>query len=205
MHSTIFFVLGALATLASAIPTPVSNAPRCGTTIYPSIMQIFKESEPTRAFSNSVSTPGTGRFTVSQTISDGKVTDRVLQGVAFSNIPAGSYACQLGFTFPASATITETSNAVLNVTTLLKGKSDAIVAGNSATYNDIFAHNLQDIGLFGTVGPFHPGQTVAVNSEECKDGGNLAFLFSIASWIGGPASMYFEESLLQGVYLTYNC
>jgi len=60
---------------------------------------------------------------------------------------------------------------------------------------------------------FTPGTTQVINSESCPvGGGNLAFVFSVAGWVGGAASVDFKEYIngingagLAGVYLTYDC
>ena len=58
-----------------------------------------------------------------------------------------------------------------------------------------------------------PGTTQVVNSEACPvGGGNLAFVFAVAEWVGGEASVEFQQYVnalngkgLAGVYLTYDC
>lgn len=214
MHSTIIFAAAAFAALACAIPTPVQLAPRCGTALVPNIMQIFSEDNPNTSYTNSVNATSAGTFAVGQNVNAaGQIVSRVFQAVAFTNVPAGAYGCQLGFTFPSGTTVSESSHAAMNVTTLAKGHSNEIVANNNLTFNDILTPGVQDTGLFGTVGPFTPGQTVAVNSESCptdvNGGGNLAFLFAIAGNVETAEAIFFEETLtsagVEGVYLTYDC
>jgi hypothetical protein len=60
---------------------------------------------------------------------------------------------------------------------------------------------------------FAEGQTAVINSEACPAaGGSLAFMFEIADWVSGDASIEFNEYInkingagLAGVYLTYDC
>lgn len=101
----------------------------------------------------------------------------------------------------------------MNVSTIDVGYSQNIVDPNDWTWDDLYATPSPiDVGQFGTVGEFDPTIVHTINSESCptdlNGGGNLGFLFSIASWVEGEAAIYFndlETPYLSGVYLTYNC
>jgi hypothetical protein len=198
--------------LASAVPTPVDLAPRCGTTLVPTILQQLSEADPTLVGEDTVST--SGDFQVSQSIDAyGNLMDRIYQIAAFQDIPAGSYACQLAVTFPEDYPITTTGAPTLNITTLFNDDSTDITYPNSVSWSTLYPPTSPlGEGLFGTV-TLAPGTTQVINSEACPvGGGNLAFLFSIASWVTQPASVEFNEYVndlngagLAGVYLTYNC
>jgi hypothetical protein len=196
-----------LAVLSAATPTPVKPRGAC-TTVQPDILQIFSEADPTTTFPNTANTGG--NFVVSQ---DAGGVNRIYQGVGFSDIPAGSWGCSLNFVFPAGSTITIIGSPVLNVSTIDNGNSGDIVSPNSWTWDDLYATPSPiDVGLFGTIGEPDLSTVHTINSESCptdlNGGGNLGFLFSIASWVQGDASIYFDDSetpYLTGVYLTYNC
>jgi hypothetical protein len=208
MHysSSLLPTLLSLALLSAATPTPVKPRGAC-TTVQPDILQIFSEVSPTTSYPNTALTGGS--FIVSQ---DAGGVNRIYQGVGFSDIPAGSWGCSLNFVFPPGSSITTLGNPVLNVSTVLVGNSADIVSPNTWTWDDLYTTPSPiDTGLFGTVGEFDPTTVHTINSESCptdlNGGGNLAFLFSIASWVQGDASVYFSDSdtPLTGVYLTYNC
>jgi hypothetical protein len=205
-YSTLLPTFLSLALLSAATPTPVKPRGAC-TTVQPDILQIFSEADPTTSFPN---TANTGAFVVSQ---DAGAVNRIYQAVGFSDIPAGSWGCSLNFVFPPGSTITTIGNPVVNVSTIDIGYSGNIVSPNTWTWDDLYSSPSPiDMGLFGTVGEFDPTTVHTINSESCptdvNGGGNLGFLFSIASWIQGDASVYFDDSetpYLTGVYLTYNC
>ena len=212
-YSTVAFSLLSLAGLSAAAPTPVDLAPRCGTTLFPTFLQQLSEADPTTVEPNTLSTDGD--FLVSQDVdASGNIIDRVYQLVAFENIPAGSYGCQLAVTFPAGYPITSTGTPTLNVTTVFNDESSSITFPNSYSWSSFFPPTSPPFGqgLFGTVS-LSAGQSTVINSEGCPvGGGSLAFVFSIASWETQPASVEFNENVnqlngagLAGVYLTYDC
>jgi len=214
MHqSTLLFGISSLLVLASAIPTPASLAPRCGTTIIPTILQQLTEASPSTVGANTIS--ANGDFHVSQSVdSSGKIINRIYQLVAFQNLPSGSYGCQLAVTFPPSYSITSSGTPTLNITTLDTTASSSITYPNNFSWSTFFPPTSPPFGqgLFGTV-TMTSGMNQVINSEACPvGGGNLAFLFEIASWETQPASVEFNENVnkingqgLAGVYLTYNC
>lgn len=207
MLAKALLAISALSTIVIAAPTPASLAARSCTTLVPDILQVFSESDPSTIYPNTADIDGS--FFVS---TDAGQTNRVYQGVAFTGLPPVTQGpCTLAFTFAADADIEQWGQVQLNVSTIAKGNSAAIVA-DTYSYDDISTDGAVDVGLLGTVGPFSPGQTVVVNAESCptdlNGGGSLAFLFSIASWVDGAASVSFAESAdleLTGVYLTYGC
>jgi hypothetical protein len=200
--STTAFAFLSILGLSSAVPTPVDLAPRCGTTLLPSFIQKLDESNPTTV------APSSNDFLVSQGFdAKGHAINRVYQVVAFENIPAGANACQLNVQFPTGYTITTTGNPTLNVTTLFKDTPSSIVSPNNWSWNTFFPPTSPPFGqgLFGTVNLAAP-QTTAINSEVCPPGGgDLAFVFEIASWVWGAASVEFTQASNAGVYLTFNC
>ncbi|KAE9381926.1 hypothetical protein N431DRAFT_425490 [Stipitochalara longipes BDJ] len=146
--------------------------------------------------------------------STGAISNRIYQIIAFNNIPAGSYGCQLNVQFPSSYPITTTRSPTLNVQTLYANTPSSITYPNNWSWNTFWPKTSPPFGAgsFGTIG-FQPGQTAAVNSIACPSGGgDLAFVFEIADWVWGDASVEFDEYLnkmngagLAGVYLTYDC
>ncbi|KAH8586459.1 hypothetical protein B0O99DRAFT_528642 [Bisporella sp. PMI_857] len=195
-HSTVLAIVSLLS-FASAVPTPVDLAPRCGTTIRPSFLQTLTQSSP-----GTVS-PNSPTFHVSQTSS---TTNHINQVVGFSSIPAGSYGCQLAVSFPASYPITTLGSPILNVKTLFKDQPGAISYPNGWSWNTFYPGGTPiGQGTFGTV-TIEPGTTKVINSQSCPVGGGaLAFVFSIADWVAGEASVEFTQGADAGVYLTYNC
>ena len=218
--STTAFALASLLGLSFAAPrpkaggsTPVDLAARCGQTLVPTFLQQLTESNPTAVNPNTLST--NGDFLVSQTVDAfGNVGNRVYQVVAFENIPAGSYGCQLNYVLPPSASVTITGNPTLNITTLYNDDSGSITFPNTYSWDTFFPPPSPPFGqgLFGTSN-FVSGGSAVINSEGCPvGGGNLAFVFSIASWISESASIEFDEYVnvangagLTGVYLTLDC
>lgn len=194
--------------LASATPTPVEVAPRCGTTLTPTFLQQLTEADPTAVQPNTITTDGD--FLVSQSVDTGlNIVDRVYQLAAFESIPAGSYGCQLAVTFPNSYPITSTGNPILNVTTVFNDDSTSLVYPNDYSWSKFFPPPSPPFGqgLFGTV-TLEPGTTQVINSEGCPAGGaGLGFVISIASWETEAASVGFKQSdsPISGVYMTYNC
>jgi hypothetical protein len=194
--------------LILAAPTPADLAPRCGSTVYPSILQTITESSPSDVSVNTVG--GSGLFHVAQQAGP---TNRISQIVGFTNIPAGSYGCTLGLTIPTVSSLTTTGSPTLNVTTLFVDHPDQISTSNNWSWNTIVGQGAGVTqGLFGTVN-VNPGTAATVNSEACPaNGGNAAFLLSVASWVSGNVDVQFNEYYnamngqgLTGFYMTYNC
>jgi hypothetical protein len=211
--TTIALTFLGLLGLSSAVPTPVDLAPRCGTTLVPTILQQLSEANPTLVGANTISTGGD--FHVSQSVdANGNIVDRIYQIAAFQNIPAGAYGCQLAYTFPPNYPITSTGVPTLNVTTLANGDSADIIYPNNVNWAALYPPTSPPFGegLFGTI-TLAPGTSQVINSEACPvGGGNLAFVFSIAVWETQAASVEFNEYVngingagLAGVYLTYDC
>jgi hypothetical protein len=180
--------------------------------LVPTILQTLQEANPTLVGPNTVST--TGQFLVSQDInSEGGPTNRVYQFAAFEGIPLGSNTCQLAVTFPANYQITSTGNPQINVQTVYTGNPSNISYPNNLSWSSLYPQTSPPVGQgsFGTI-TFTPGTTQVINTEACPTGvGNLAFLFSIASWKSEAASVEFTQYVneidgagLAGIYLTYD-
>jgi hypothetical protein len=200
--------------LSAAAPTPVEIAPRCGETLFPFLTQQLAEESPNTVNINTVEYDGD--FHVAQTMdpSTGAIINRIYQIVAFNNIPPGSYGCQLNVQFPTSYPITTSGSPTLNVQTLYAGSPSSITYPNNWSWDTFWPKTSPPFGSgsYGTIN-FAEGQTAVINSEACPaGGGNLAFVFEIADWVGGDASIEFNEYVnkingagLAGVYLTYDC
>ena len=214
--STTAFAILSLLGLSAAAPTPVELVPLAGTTLFPTFLQQLTEANPSVVNPNTLSSGGDFHVAQTQDPVTGAVKNRIYQIVAFENIPAGANTCQLNIVFPNPYTITTTGNPSLNVTTLYNNSPSSITFPNSWSWSTFFPPTSPPLGqgLYGTVGGYNlaQGQAGVINSEGCPaGGGNLAFLFSIASWVYGSASVEFNEYVnnlngagLAGVYLTYN-
>ncbi|CAG8959080.1 hypothetical protein HYFRA_00012861 [Hymenoscyphus fraxineus] len=187
-----------LISLTSAVPTPAELAPRCGTTLYPSKIQLLSEELPLKSF------PKTNNFFVKQESSSSKRTYALVQ---FDKVPTDAYACQLNVKFPGGYYIGNVGNPTLNVTTLFKDQPKPRNISWKTLYPTARQSPLGQ-GLFGTVN-LTPGQTTAINSESCPAPaakGSLAYVFSIARWIEGEAYVYTsQQDPKAGFYLTFNC
>jgi hypothetical protein len=212
--STTALAILSLLELSAAAPTPVELAPRCGATLFPFLTQQLTEENPTTVNINTLEYDGD--FHVSQKMdpATGALSNRIYQVVAFNNIPPGSYGCQLNVVFPTPYPITTTGSPTLNVYTLYNGSPSSITYPNNWSWDTFFPRTSPPFGqgLYGTIN-FAQGQNAAINSEACPaNGGDLAFVFEIADWVWGSASIEFNEYVnklngarLAGVYLTYNC
>jgi hypothetical protein len=212
--TTTSFALLSLLGLSASHPTPVEVAPRCGETLFPFLTQQLTEASPNTVNTNTLSYDGD--FHVAQTMdpATGAISNRIYQIVAFNNIPPGSYGCQLNVQFPASYPITTSGSPTLNVQTLYAGSPSSITYPNNWSWNTFWPQTSPPFGSgsYGTIN-FAEGQTAVINSEACPPGGgDLAFVFEIADWVWGDASIEFNEYVnkmngagLAGVYLTFDC
>lgn len=212
--STTALAILSLLRLSAAAPTPVELAPRCGATLFPFLTQQLTEANPTAVNINTLEYDGD--FHVSQTMdpATGALSNRIYQIVAFNSIPPGSYGCQLNVVFPSPYPITTTGSPTLNVYTLYNGSPSSITYPNNWSWDTFFPRTSPPFGqgLYGTIN-FVEGQSAVINSEACPaNGGDLAFVFEIADWVWGSASIEFNEYVnklngagLAGVYLTYDC
>lgn len=217
---TIAVTLASLLSLATAIPTAANTPRTCGTGIFPSFLQQLTEANPTTVNPNTITTGHAtqGDFHVSQTVdASGAVSNRIYQVVAFENIPAGAYGCQLNWAIPAdpnAVPLNSTGNPTLSVYTLFNDNSAAITYPNNWSWNTFFPATSPPFGLgtFGTANIVYGGSGV-INSEACPvGGGNLAFVSEIANWVSQSSSIEFIAFVnsfsgagLTGPYLTYNC
>jgi hypothetical protein len=214
LASTTAFAILSLLGLSAAAPTPVELAPRCGQTLFPFLTQQLTEANPTAVNPNTILS--NGDFHVSQQMdpTTGEISNRIYQIVAFNNIPVGSYGCQLNVAFPDNYPITTTGSPIMNVYTILNGNPAYIPYPNNWSWNTFYPQSSAPFGegVFGTIN-FTPGQNAVINSEACPyGGGDVAFVFEIADWVWGSASIEFDEYVnklngagLAGVYLTYDC
>jgi hypothetical protein len=110
--------------------------------------------------------------------------NKVPNAISFTNIPAGSYGCQLEANFPAGYPITSSGNAKVNIYT--------VSGANSGS-------------LFGTVtfasSPVAPTKFV-INSAKCEP------LMSYRMEIASPdqaGRVAFADTKDAGLTITYNC
>jgi hypothetical protein len=207
--STTALAILSLLGLSAAAPTPIELAPRAGTTLFPAFIQQLTEATPSTVNVNTLSSGGDFHVAQTQDPATGAISNRIYQIVAFENIPAGANTCQLNVAFPNPYTITTTGYPTLNVTTLYDNSPSSITYPNNWSWGTFFPPTSPPFGqgLFGTIN-FAEGQSAVINSEGCPvGGGSLAFVFSIASWVWGSASIEFDQvngAGLAGVYLTYD-
>jgi hypothetical protein len=214
LTSTTTFAILSLLGLSAAVPTPVELAPRCGQTLFPFLAQQLTEANPTTVNPNTLLQNGDFHVSKQMDPVTGQVSNRISQVVAFNNIPAGSSGCQLNVVFPDNYPITTTGSPMLNIYTLYNGDSSSITYPNNWSWDTFYPRASPPFGqgVFGTTN-FAQGQTAVINTEACPaNGGDLAFVFEIADWVWGSASIEFNEYInklngagLAGVYLTYDC
>lgn len=127
------FILALMSCISLSAASPCELAPRCGTTVYPTILQQLSESQPSTIYPNTLRTDST--FNVSHTVGpDGKTTNRIYQIVGFQNIPSTAYTCQLNVKFDPGYPITSVGSPVLNVTTLYKDAPASIAFPNDYSW-----------------------------------------------------------------------
>ncbi|PMD31324.1 hypothetical protein L207DRAFT_572984 [Hyaloscypha variabilis F] len=212
--TTTALILLTLLNLSTSAPTKVSVAPRCRATLFPFLAQQLTEASPNNINANTLSLDGDFHVAQSTDPSTGAICNRIYQIIAFNNIPSGSYGCQLNAQFPSSCPIATTGTPTLNVQTLYADSPSSITYPNDWSWNTFWPDTSPAFGSgsFGTI-TFEPGQTTTINSMACPaGGGNMAFVFEIAEWVDGNASVEFEEYVnkmngagLTGAYLTYDC
>ncbi|MCJ1255125.1 hypothetical protein MMC24_002941 [Lignoscripta atroalba] len=95
-----------LLTLTSALPTAADLVPRACATEYPSFITTIQEASPDTAYGNT-------QYTIAAQNANGDHEVDTL--IAFTNIPANSYGCQLEFYAPAGYNIPSTGSTLLNV------------------------------------------------------------------------------------------
>jgi Ubiquitin 3 binding protein But2 C-terminal domain len=182
MHSTITLtVLSALSVLSFATPTPVRSAPRCGTTIQPSTIELVNSGNPTTAYGPS------STFSLSNS-----PTIRSL--VQFTNIPAGAYGCSLITTFPAGYHVSGTAQADVY---RLNSDITSQTTWDSAPSNGA---NIGPVTFANAVG----GKST-INTVTCAQ--TLNFGFGIVDWAKPGSDVFFEQddSLDAGLFLVYDC
>lgn len=109
--------------------------------------------------------------------------NKIPNAMTFSNIPAGSYGCQLEVNFPAGYSINSTGNSQINVWTTTGGPR----------------------ALFGTVtlssSPVAPTKFV-INSATCEN--TMGYTLEIASQ-DQEGSVSFLDTKDAGFTMVYNC
>ncbi|KAI9808187.1 MAG: hypothetical protein M1825_004644 [Sarcosagium campestre] len=196
MHASSIILTAISATAALALPhTPVQLVPRCGTTVYPSLVTYIDSSKPSTSFGSlskvsANSKPG-GPYRVAE--------------VQFS-VPAGAGgACALNYAFPSSATVTVTGTKRPAQLQVLKS-SGAFKA--SDTWN---AHPAPG-SSYGVVSPAPGAGPATVNSEACASRLSY-FVQTFEQWQLGAGDapnlgVEFTQSKTgpaNGLYLTYGC
>ena len=136
------------------------------------------------ARSCSVAYPQSIGFPINYHISqDANGANKVANALTFSNVPAGSYGCQLEVNFPANYPITSSGNSQLNVWTAGSGTRK----------------------LFGTVtlasSPVAPTKFV-INSATCER--VMGYSLEIASPTQA-GSVAFADTKDAGFTMVYNC
>ncbi|RFU31337.1 hypothetical protein B7463_g5028, partial [Scytalidium lignicola] len=176
--SSIFVALSALAALASAIPTPVQPAARCGTTIQPT--QLAKFDLTTSDLE------GVDSYHLKQAIIDHVVQPDTIVTFALFQIPPNKYGCQLVAQFGNDISLTEDGttpfNARVNVTNIdVKG----ITSNTDLTTIDLktFDNGGSLFGNFNLI----DDTTQVVNTAICPANGGY-LLFELAFDTSLPAS-----------------
>lgn len=106
MKISTFLGAAAFTIMATAMPTPTDSAPRsCGISL-PSSYQQISEDAPTQAFQQN-------RYFQASQASDG--VSNIDSLVLFTDIPPGSYGCQLGAEFTFEYPIQSSGSTQLNV------------------------------------------------------------------------------------------
>jgi hypothetical protein len=230
MFTKTILAISALAALSSAAPTKANNVARSCSTMYPTAVVQIKEADLLNPAGFSGSSTN-GLFSVSTDADQanavdtvvGKLLEPTLKSInvliimlspVFEGIPHVSQGpCTLYIEVDYSPEFYSSENGQMNVTKIDFGNSAGIVVNDDGSGSEVVSVSFDKpgVGLFGTVGPF-PGQAnrpAVVNSEACptdlNGGGNLAFLFSIATNIKEPAFVTFNEGVGANVFLTYGC
>jgi len=192
MHYSTFLAAGAsLLSLAAAAPTGTEPlAPRwpC-VTEYPTYIGIVDSLNPNAAAVNNLDNQGSGSLGPIAK-SSSSVQSELLQ---FTNIPGGSYGCQLEVSFPASYSITSIGNAQVSVYTV-----SPAFAVPGATYSNTAGESKT---LFGTA-TFNAGGKAVINSQTCSP--TLQYRVEISQDSAG-GSVSFVQSHSAGFRLTHNC
>ena len=194
MHVSSVLGLAAIVSLvgAAAPRDQVPLEPKSCTIKLPTSYQQIVQSQPKQSF------PQGNLFNVSQD-SSGAV-DTLLR---FTNIPSGSFGCQVAVSFTFGFPIDSEGSTLLNVYAL----------PNPISSSDTYATYFPDGGRGTPKGSFLwatttiTGQKAVLNSETCKP--TLGYLFQIASSTkAGSVSFRDAGNNLSGIggfYLTYNC
>ena len=194
MRSSSLLAASALAVLGFASPNPVKVAARSCTIKLPTTYQLISEVYSKSAY------PQGRYFDVSQLAAPGSNVDTL---VHFTDIPVGSYGCQLAVEFTYGYSIPSTGNTQLNVYALSTDITE------DSTYEKYFPSGTRGTPmgafLFGTT-TLNGGPAI-INSATCAQ--NMSFLFEIASETDA-GSVQFQDAGdnltgIGGFYMTYDC
>ncbi|KAI9857010.1 MAG: hypothetical protein M1824_005042 [Vezdaea acicularis] len=190
MHSSTAALVLAFSALTMALPSPTQLAPRCGTTLYPSLITYVDSSVPDTSVGDvsfiSASSAPSGPFRIAEVRFD---------------VPAGAVgSCQLNYQFASNAAITATGpNAQLQVYT----------AAGTVQGTDTF-HNHPAIGnQYGVINALQGG-AATVNSQGCASSLSY-FVQTFEQWeenSGSAPSKTIEFDQIDGttgLFLTYGC
>ncbi|PYH47046.1 uncharacterized protein BP01DRAFT_226443 [Aspergillus saccharolyticus JOP 1030-1] len=188
----ILAILGALATVALAAPSPAADiVPRACTTILPTSIDILDSAHPNTANVGS-------HFSLQR--SGSPVTNNKISAFTFTNIPAGATGCTLQVNVPALAKanqIASGSNQAEFWTT------NAWTAANAPTWNHPPTRD-QMVSTF----QFPTGVTTTptqqnLASNTCSS--TMSFLALLSDWQGAAGQVDFTQGANLGFKLIFNC
>ena len=184
-------VISALLGLGQAVPaaSPAELVPRACVTEYPTLItHIFEASPDQKSPNNNYIEVAHDYATRSPALYRRDVV------VQFSNIPSGSFGCQLEAFFPAGTPISSYGDPRVNV----------FAVDKPATPDDTWNTSPKPTFLFGTVAfESKPNEDVrrVINSATCQS--TLTYRLSTATDQLGE--VYFTQGSSQGLRLVHNC
>ncbi|PYI33554.1 hypothetical protein BO86DRAFT_392332 [Aspergillus japonicus CBS 114.51] len=191
----IIAIVGALATLALAAPSPAGDVvPRACTTILPSSIDVLDSAHPNTANVGQ-------RFTLRRSGSPGSsVTNKKISAFTFTDIPAGATGCTLQVNVPPLTTANQIawgSNQAEFWTT------NAWTAANAPTWS-----NPPTRGQMVSTFQFPTGVTTTstqqnLASNTCSN--TMSFLALLSDWQGAEGQVDFTQGADLGFKLIYNC
>ncbi|PSN62214.1 hypothetical protein BS50DRAFT_638775 [Corynespora cassiicola Philippines] len=193
MHLSTILSTTALVAVASAAPTTGAAplAPRSCSVAFPSTIVSLDQKAPTTA---------SGKTLKIRTSQDQGGNGREAMEIAFTDIPANAYGCQLELYLPAGTAVTNSGSSQVN-TYLLNGDISA---------QDTWMKAPAKGSLFGTTNVYaDPKQPtkIVVNSLQCKP--KLNFRVEIASQTEWGVMAFAQQNPPStqpvGYRMTYNC
>lgn len=180
-----------LITPTIALPTAAELVPRACVTEYPSFLTTVQKASPNTAFGNT-------QYTI--VAQDANRVNEIDTEIKFTNIPAGSYGCQLEFFAPAGYTVKSTGNTQLNI----------FVPTRDVQSTDTFNNAPPKKYLFGTStlsSQANASTKIVVNSLVCNS--TLSFIVQIASATAAGRVEANQQnpptSPVAGWRITHNC